>query len=176
MRISHSDGREETLAVRRGDRVVARREEQRPVLLGGFSPSSLDGGGALANRASSSESEAHEDVLIGTRGLDVVSLSELCHIPRETPVNIVAPCEVLRCSGKRLIRRALGVLVCLSDREEIRFPSVLLQPLGHLSALESTSCERRTTLIVNCEGPPNLLGSLAAVLLKRLDIVQTWFG
>jgi hypothetical protein len=28
----------------------------------------------------------------------------------------------------------------------LRFPSVLLQPLGHLSALESTICEQRETV------------------------------
>ena len=31
-------------------------------------------------------------------------------------------------------------LVCVSTRGRSRFPSVLLQPLGHLSALESTIC------------------------------------
>ena len=34
------------------------------------------------------------------------------------------------------------VSVCVSTRERNQFPSVLLQPLGHLSALESTICER----------------------------------
>src|SRR6476659_2619895 len=32
--------------------------------------------------------------------------------------------------------------VCVSTRGRNQFPSVLLQPLGHLSALESTSCKR----------------------------------
>src|SRR5262245_15000483 len=31
------------------------------------------------------------------------------------------------------------VLLCVARREEIRFPSVLLQPLGRPSALESTA-------------------------------------
>jgi len=37
------------------------------------------------------------------------------------------------------------VLLCVATRERNRFPSVLLQPLGHLSAWESTSCERSET-------------------------------
>jgi hypothetical protein len=32
--------------------------------------------------------------------------------------------------------------MCVSTRERNQFPSVLLQPLGHLSALESMTCER----------------------------------
>ena len=42
--------------------------------------------------------------------------------------------------GELIARR--GVLMSLDERRQSRFPSVLLQPLGHLSALESTVCEQ----------------------------------
>jgi hypothetical protein len=45
-----------------------------------------------------------------------------------------------RCWGVRWC-----VSVCVSTRDRNLFPSVLLQPLGHLSDLESTTCERSDT-------------------------------
>jgi hypothetical protein len=42
--------------------------------------------------------------------------------------------------------------VCVSTRGGSQFPSVLLQPLGHLSTLESTSCERPPTMIAHAGG------------------------
>src|SRR5262249_57510726 len=41
----------------------------------------------------------------------------------------------------------LDVSVSLDAADPLRFPSVLLQPLGHLSALESTSCKRSNLMI-----------------------------
>ena len=70
-----------------------------------------------------------------------VSASELCHIPPGTPGNhlqLRGNLDAYRCWVKSLIGSALVDLVCVSTRGGSRFPSVLLQPLGHLSALEST--------------------------------------
>ena len=39
--------------------------------------------------------------------------------------------------------------MCVSTREGNQFPSVLLQPLGHLSALESTTCEQSPEIIAH---------------------------
>ena len=71
-------------------------------------------------------------------------MSGLCHIPPETPVNTVVYRDMSthidvaesRCSGMRW-----WVSMCVRTRERNQFPSVLLQPLGHLSvSLESTAC------------------------------------
>jgi len=71
--------------------------------------------------------------------------------------------EVLESIVKR------GVSVSLGEAFRIRFPSVLLQPLGHLSVLvESTVygpvAEPETPNCVrNCVRPPNVLRSLTAI-------------
>src|SRR6185503_15986882 len=56
-------------------------------------------------------------------------------IYRDTAMHIVV-------AGSRWWDVRWWVLMSVSTRGGTRFPSVLLQPLGHLSALESTVCER----------------------------------
>ena len=76
---------------------------------------------------------------------------ELCRncvrCPRNSPTNT----DVYRFTSRSMLWREVvestarrGVSVSLGERRQNCFPSVLLQPLGHLSALESTTCERST--------------------------------
>ena len=72
-------------------------------------------------------------------------VSELCHRPTETPGQhepFRRHSHAHHCCGKSLIGSAL---VGFRGRQHARresISSVLLQPLGHLSALDSTVCER----------------------------------
>jgi hypothetical protein len=66
------------------------------------------------------------------------SVSELCHMPPETPVkhrDSRGDSDAHHCCGKSLSGVHWCVSVCVSTRERNQFPSVRLQPLGHLSVL-----------------------------------------
>ena len=76
----------------------------------------------------------------------VLALCRNCvRCPRNSPTNA----DVYRFTSRRMLWREVveattqrGVSVSLGERRPNCFPSVLLQLLGHLSALESTVCER----------------------------------
>ena len=80
----------------------------------------------------------------------IETVSELCQIPPETPVepsDLRGHSDAHRCCEKSLIWNVRWwLLVWVSTRERNQFPSVLLQPLGHLSVrVESTVYRKAAT-------------------------------
>ena len=86
-------------------------------------------------------------------GIRVVS--ELCHIPSETPVKhrrLRGHVNAYRGCAKSFIGNALVRFGVVSTRKRDLFPSVLLQPIGHLSVylrcLCRTSSNEKTAAVV----------------------------
>jgi hypothetical protein len=83
-------------------------------------------------------------------------------ICRNTPIHIGVAGS--RCSGVRWCD-----LVCVSTREGVQFPSVLLQPLGHLSVSFESAVYRlvdepaNLNCGANCVRPPNAPRSLTPI-------------
>jgi hypothetical protein len=105
-------------------------------------------------------------------------VSELCQIPTETPVKhreLRGHSDKHRCCGKWLWELRYCVSMCVSTRGRHLFPSVLLQPLGHLSVLvESTVygpvAEPETSIMSEIVSrPPNVVRSLTGYLVPLGD-------
>src|SRR4051812_8646025 len=72
------------------------------------------------------------------------TVSELCQMAPETPdkqCHLRGYADAHRCCVTRCLELSWWDFVCVSTRGPNRFPSVLLQPLGHLSVLRISSLQ-----------------------------------